>query len=92
MKFITTFAIRPGALRAAVKQYMAGMAAPAPGVTLHGRWHKIDMTGGFSLYETDDPEALYLTLSRWAELLDFTISPVVDDSVAAPMLIAQYKD
>lgn len=64
MKFLSTFAARPGCLPEVMRRFLAGQAQPLPGVTLLGRWHKTDMSGRFSLSEADDPAKLYRSYSR----------------------------
>jgi hypothetical protein len=49
MKFVTTLAVRPGAITDAARRFVAGKAAPPPGVTVLGRWHKADLSGGSTL-------------------------------------------
>lgn len=88
MKYITTWAAFPGATRECVEKFLAGEAAPQEGVTLLGRWHKIDCSGGYSLYETDNPVALYAGAGRWADLMELTTVPVLDDTEAGPVLAA----
>ena len=65
MKFMTTWSAKPGALREAVKRFLATQAAPPPGVTLLGRWHNTDLSGGFSLIETSDPKASFESAALW---------------------------
>jgi hypothetical protein len=82
MKFMTTWSAKPGALREAVKRFLATQAAPPPGVTLLGRWHNTDLSGGFSLIETSDPKASFESAALWADLLDFKTHGVIEDAEA----------
>ncbi len=91
MKVITTWAVKPGTLAEAVKRFLAGQGAPGAGVTLVGRWHKVDFSGGFSLYESDDPAALHASASRWADIMDMTTSLVVEDAEAGPHYATMFK-
>lgn len=86
MKVLSTWAVRPGAHREAVSRFLAGGGLPPEGVTLLGRWHKVDLSGGYSLYETNDPAALFATAAAWAEFLEIQSSVVVEDGDAAPAL------
>jgi hypothetical protein len=88
MKFMTTWAAFPGATKECVEKFLAGEAAPQEGVTLLGRWHKADCSGGFSLYETDNLVQLYKGAARWADLMELTVVPVLDDAEAGPVLAA----
>ena len=86
MKVLSTWAVRPGAHKEAVSRFLSGGALPPQGVTLLGRWHKADASGGYSLYETDDPAALFATAAAWAEFLEIHSDLVVEDGDAAPVL------
>jgi hypothetical protein len=86
MKSILTWKVRPGAEKEAVARFLAGQAAPEPGVKLLGRWHKVDMSGGFSLYESDNAVALYAGAAKWSDVLDFQSSTVIEDAEAGPVL------
>lgn len=90
MKFISTWSLLPGSVKAAADQFLAGGAAPDPGVTLLGRWHNVDCSGGFSLYETDDPAALHRGAARWADLLEINTVAVIEDAQAGPNLMAVF--
>jgi hypothetical protein len=90
MKFMTTWAPFPGATKECVEKFLAGEAAPQEGVTLLGRWHKVDCSGGFSLYETDNPALLYKGSARWADLMELTVVPVIEDADAGPIMAAQF--
>jgi hypothetical protein len=91
MKFMTNWALLPGSVKTAAEKFLAGEAAPTPGVTLLGRWHNVDCSGGFSLYETDNPAALHLGAAKWADLLELTTVAVIEDAEAGPNLVATFK-
>jgi hypothetical protein len=91
MKFMSTYSIIPGTVQELAEKFLAGEAAPTPGVTLLGRWHKADCSGGFSLYETDNAALLHLGAAKWADLLDITIVPVIEDAEAGANLAAIYR-
>lgn len=91
MKVMTTWAAKPGALREAVGRFLAGQAAPGEGVTLLGRWHNVDLSEGFSLYETTDAAALHRSAAPWAELMDLKTVLVIEDAEAGPNLALAYK-
>lgn len=89
MKIMATWTLKSGpSLHEAVKRFLAGEASPVPNVTLLGRWHSIDMSIGFSLYETDDAAALYADAARWSDLLELKNYIVIEDAEAAPVLAA----
>jgi len=60
MKFMSTWALLPGTVQESVDRFLAGEAAPVEGVTLLGRWHNIDCSGGWSP-RTRAPASLSLT-------------------------------
>ena len=41
------------------------------------------MSGGFALYETDNPAALYAGAAKWADLLEFHSTIVIEDEKQA---------
>lgn len=90
MKFLSTWAVRPGLMPEAARRFLAGKAAAPAGVTLLGRWHKADLSGGYSLYETNDAAAIYAYAADWAPYLEMHTSPVVEDADAGPILARLY--
>jgi hypothetical protein len=86
MKFMATWSAKPGALREAVGLFLAGKGTPPAGVTLLGRWHSVDCSMGFTLYESDNPAAVYESAAVWAELLDVDTVTVIEDAEAGPVL------
>lgn len=91
MKFMSTWALLPGTVQEAVDRFLAGEAAPAEGVTLLGRWHNVDCSGGFSLYETDNAAALHQGAAKWADVLEINTSLVIEDAEAGPNLAKVFK-
>ena len=90
MKFMETWTLIPGSVRTAAENFLAGEATPSAGVTLLGRWHNVDCSGGFALYETDNLAALHLGATKWADLLEISIVPVIEDAEAGPNLVATF--
>ncbi len=91
MKFISTYKFRDGAHSGAAKAFLAGGGAPPPeGVKILGRWHAADGSGGFSLFETDDPATAYEHALEWSEFLSITTVPVLDDEQIGPILAKVY--
>ncbi len=91
MKFMTTWSVRPESIPEAVNRFLAGQGAPVEGVALLGRWHSVDLSHGYSLYETDDAAALYRGAARWSDVMDLETVLVVEDAVAGPALASVYK-
>jgi hypothetical protein len=90
MKFMSTWALLPGSVSTAAQKFLEGAATPPAGVTLLGRWHSIDCSGGFALYETDNAAALHLGATRWADLLEITTVAVIEDAEAGPNLTSTF--
>ncbi|MGO9339306.1 MAG: DUF3303 domain-containing protein [Terracidiphilus sp.] len=91
MKFMTTWAALPGATHECIEKFLAGEGASEEGVTLLGRWHNVDFSGGFSLSETDNAVQIYKGAAKWADLLELSTVPVIEDAQAAPVLAAAFK-
>ena len=90
MKVMSTFSVRPGCLKEAAARFLAGQAAPVEGTTLLGRWHSADGSGGFALFETNSPEALFEGSVKWADVLEIHGSVVVDDNAAGASMAKYY--
>ena len=91
MKFMTTWALLPGSVKTAAEKFLAGEAAPTPGVTLLGRWHNVDCSGGWSLYETNDAAALHKGAARWADMLEINTAAVIEDAAAGANLADVFR-
>lgn len=91
MRVMVAWSLLPGSAQEAMGKFLAGAAAPAEGVQLLGRWHRMDGTGGYSLYETDQPAQLYRGIVRWADLLDFDVQVVMEDGEVAPVIADEFK-
>ena len=86
MIFMSTYSIRPGCVPEAVSRFLSGKATPPAGVKMLGRWHKTDSSGGYTLLETDNPDALYAFSASWADVLETHNTVVIEDAEAAPVL------
>lgn len=91
MKVLATWTLRPGAVKEAVERFLAGQAAPPEGAKLLGRWHKTDGSGGYSLFETNNPAALYAGAVPWVDLLEIQNDLVIEDAEAGPVLANAFK-
>ncbi|HEX4038581.1 MAG TPA: DUF3303 family protein [Acidobacteriaceae bacterium] len=90
MKVMSTYSIRPGCVPEAAKRFLAGKATPPAGVKILGRWHKTDASGGYTLFETNNPAALYAFAASWIDVLDNHSTTVIEDSEAGPALATIY--
>ncbi|MGB6973490.1 MAG: DUF3303 family protein [Terracidiphilus sp.] len=91
MKFMTTWSFPTGNIPEAAERFLGGEAAPEEGVTLLGRWHNVDCSGGYLLHETNDPVALYKGAAKWADLLELTTVAVIEDDAAGTVLASVFK-
>jgi hypothetical protein len=91
MKYMVKWAPFPGTTRACVERFLAGEAAPQEGVKLLGRWHQADCSGGYSLYETDQPEQLYRGSAKWTDLMHMETHLVLEDGEVTPVLMEVFK-
>jgi len=55
-----------------------------------GRWHSMDLSCGFTLYETSDAALMYGIATQWADLLEIRNFVVIDDSEAGPILAKNF--
>jgi Protein of unknown function (DUF3303) len=88
MKYMLTFAIPADKSKrdAAFARFLETGGQPPKGVKLLGRWTKVDMSGGYDLLETDNPEALADMAVEWNDLLDIQIIPVLEDQSTAAVV------
>lgn len=89
MKVMVTWSLKSGQnFSEAVRRFLAGEAGPEPGQKILGRWHSVDLSCGFTLYESDNPAAHYAAAAKWVDILDLKTQLVVEDSEAGPILAA----
>ena len=88
MRFMLTFAIKPEARGRdeAIARFKATGGQPPKGAKLLGRWTAADFSGGFDLLETDDPQGLAEFALMWSDLMELSITPVVEDGPLAEVL------
>lgn len=82
MKFMLTFAIKPGGNRRdeAIARFKKTGGQPPKGAKLIGRWTAADFSGGFDLLETDDVVALTEFSLLWSDVMELRLVPVVEDA------------
>jgi hypothetical protein len=81
MKFMLTFAFKPDVQvrDEAIARFQKTGGTPPKGVKLLGRWTHADLGGGFDLLDCEDATALGEFAYMWSDLMDLTITPVVED-------------
>lgn len=91
MKFLSTWSIRSGCIEPAVQRFLAEPDPHIPGLTILGRWHKTDGSGGFTLSETENSSALFEYAAAWVDLIEVHSSSVIEDAQAGPILARRFK-
>jgi hypothetical protein len=86
MKFILTCTIPPATREQAIARFLETGGQPPPGVTLLGRWTRLDLGGGFVLLESEDPQALTAFAQEWSDVVELTMAPVLEDQALAVVL------
>jgi hypothetical protein len=88
MKFMLTFSWKPDTqMRTeAIARFRKGGGLPPKGVKLLGRWTRADFCGGFDLLESDDPMALAEFALMWNDLMELSITPVLEDEELSDVL------
>jgi hypothetical protein len=81
MKFMTTWSLTPDQQKEATARFLQTGGGPPAGVTMLGRWHAAG--AGWVLAETDNAKALFEWLAQWSDLLEFSVTPVLEDAEAA---------
>jgi hypothetical protein len=88
MKFMMTFNWTPDgdARSKAIERFRNTGGLPPQGAKLLGRWTRADISGGYDLLESDDPQALAQFALMWSDLMHVEIFPVLEDAQLAEVL------
>ena len=88
MKFMLTFAIKPGSKGRdeAIARFKKTNGQPPKGVKLLGRWTAADFSGGFDLLESDNVKALTDFSLMWSDLMELRLVPIIEDAQLARSL------
>ena len=88
MKFMMTFHWAPDTKNRdeGIARFRKTGGQPPEGVKLLGRWTRADFSGGFDLLESDDPQALTEFALMWSDLMELTITPVLEDEQLSEVL------
>ena len=90
MKFMVSWKIPPGSHKPAIEGFLSSGAPLPEGINLVGRWHAPGSAYGWLLVEGDDITALAQHVAEWANLLEFQITPVIEDAEAVASLSKVY--
>lgn len=63
-----------------LERFVHTQAEPPEGVTVLGRWHRTDGTGGFMVVEAHSMQPVTEFAYDWNDLLFLEFVPVVDDA------------
>lgn len=85
MKYILTWTVSPSSFRPAAARFLQTGGTPPAGVELLGRWHGMNGTG-FAIAESNDANAMYQFQAQWADLLEISVTPCVEDAEAGAVL------
>ena len=88
MKFMLTFSWKPDTQQRdeGIARFRKTGGQPPKGATLLGRWTRADFSGGYDLIESDDAKALAEFALMWSDLMELTISPVLEDQSLSEVL------
>jgi Protein of unknown function (DUF3303) len=86
MQFIVTWTIPPATRAQVIARFLETGGPPPPGVTLLGRWTRLDLGGGFVLLESEDPQALTAFAQEWSDVVALTMAPVLEDQALSVVL------
>ena len=84
MKFMVTWSLQTIHRKEANARFLETGGGPPARVKMLGRWH--GPAGGFVLAETSDLKALYQWIGQWSDLLEFAITPVLEDAEVAEVI------
>jgi len=90
MKFMVSWKITPGHHKAAAEGFLKSGATAPEGLKLVGRWHAPGSGYGWALLEGQDLTAIAQHIAEWANLLEFQITPVLEDEEAGKGLSRAY--
>lgn len=86
MLYMISYSFKPEHREAAVARFKETGGLPPEGCKMVGRWHSATMGGGFTLAEADSVEAVAMWAHKWADLLSFDVTPVLDDEQVGKVL------
>jgi hypothetical protein len=81
MKFMLSFTITPDKAKRdeAIQRFLKTGGQPPKGAKLLGRWTAADFSHGFDLLESDDVKPLTQFALEWGDLMELSITPVIED-------------
>jgi len=90
LKFMISWKAAPSFHKPTMESFLK-FGAPVPqGSELIGRWHAPGSMYGWVLMDTQDINTVSEHLAQWANLLEFTVPPVIEDDAAGQALSKIY--
>jgi hypothetical protein len=89
MKYMLAWKIAPGHIKSAAEALLKTSGQMPTGLSQVGRWHAPGSATGWVVVE-GDPSAVAQHVAEWEHLLEFQITPVLEDADAAKALATVY--
>ena len=78
--YMLTYHFSPEEQEEAIERFMEGSALEEPeGIESVSRWHSVSGGHGWNVVETDDPQHITDWVLNWGDLIDYEVTPVIDD-------------
>lgn len=91
MLYVQQWSLKNGLHKDMAQQFILDNWA-YPGVELIGRYHSCASLEGWIILRTDDPKAIFVYAAKWANILNWKITPVFEDQDALPMNSSVYEE
>ena len=92
MLYLMEWKIKDGCAQKAVNRFISTGAPMPEGSTLVGRFHAPGSGHGWLVAETNDVKTIYEHASEWGELLNWNITPVLNDEQAGMVSAKVWKE
>ena len=78
--YMLTYRFSPEAQEEAIERFMEGSALEEPeGIRTVSRWHSAGGGHGWSVVEADHPRHITDWALNWGDLIDYEVTPVIND-------------
>jgi hypothetical protein len=90
MKYMLSWKIAPNNIKSAAEAFLKAGGPMPKGLNMIGRWHAPGSAYGWAVVEGNNPTAVAQHVAEWEHLLEFQITPVLEDADAAKALASVY--
>jgi len=90
MKYMLSWKIAPNNIKSAAEAFLKAGGPMPEGLNMIGRWHAPGSAYGWAVVEGNNPTAVAQHVAEWEHLLEFQITPVLEDADAAKALASVY--